>query len=72
MKDYRCYWIGNIICVDTYQYIADQIAKRDDVLKLYPNYGIELIEPVYEGPISGPTDSREVEPGIEEESQAFK
>ena len=65
IKDYRCYWIGNIICVDTYQHIADQIAKRDDVLKVYPNYGIELIDPVYEGPITGPTDTREVEPGIE-------
>jgi len=65
VEDYRCYWIGNIIAVDTFEYIADQIAKRDDVLYVYPNFEIELIEPTYEGPISGPSDSREVEPGLE-------
>ena len=63
--DYRCYWIGNIVVVDTYQYIADHIAKHDDVLYVYPNFGIELIEPTYEGTVSGPSGTREVEPGIE-------
>jgi subtilisin family serine protease len=65
VKDYRCYWIGNIIAVDTYQYIVDQIEKHNDVLYVYPNFGIELIEPTYEGPVSGPSGTREVEPGIE-------
>ncbi|UCF49752.1 MAG: hypothetical protein JSU91_08385, partial [Thermoplasmatales archaeon] len=65
VKDYRCYWVGNIICVDTYAYIVDDISNHDDVLEIYPNYGIELIEPVYEGPIGGPDDTREVEPGVE-------
>jgi len=63
--DYRCYWIGNIIVVDTYQYIADEIAKHDEVLYVYPNFGIELIEPTYEGSVSGASGTKEVEPGIE-------
>jgi subtilisin family serine protease len=65
VKDYRCYWIGNIIAVDTYQYIADQIDNHKDVLYVYPNFEIELVDPVYEGPVNGPGDTREVEPGIE-------
>ncbi len=65
VKDFKCYWIGNIIRVDAYQYVVDEIAERSDVLKVYPNYEIELIEPVYEGPVSGPGSTREVEPGIE-------
>jgi subtilisin family serine protease len=64
VKDFKCFWIGNIIRVDTYQSIADQIALRDDVLWVYPNYEIELIEPVaIEESDGGSRD--EVEPGVE-------
>ncbi|MFX1495878.1 MAG: hypothetical protein ACFFBZ_16460, partial [Promethearchaeota archaeon] len=45
VKEFECFWIGNIIRVDTYQSVIDQIALRDDVLRVYPNYNIELIEP---------------------------
>jgi subtilisin family serine protease len=60
IKDYHNYWIGNIIRVDTYRSVVDEIAKHKDVLTIYPNYEIELIEPVYEetetepNPIDGP------------------
>jgi bacillopeptidase F len=65
VKDYQCFWIGNIIRVDTYQSIVDEIAKRSDVLKIYPNYQIELIEPIYKGPENEYDFGREVEPGVE-------
>ncbi len=64
VKDFKCYWIGNIIRVDTYQYIADEIAERDDVLKVYPNYEIELIEPVAESLESSPGFRDDVETGV--------
>ncbi|UCF50635.1 MAG: S8 family serine peptidase [Thermoplasmatales archaeon] len=65
VKDYKCFWIGNIIRVDTYQSIVDEIEKRGDVLKIYPNYQIELIEPIYKGPENEYDFGREVEPGVE-------
>jgi subtilisin family serine protease len=65
VKDYHCFWIGNIIRVDTYQSVVDQIALRDDVLRIYPNYGIEHIAPVYEGPVSKQSNGRDVEIGLE-------
>ncbi len=65
VKDFKCYWVGNIIRVDTYQYIVDEIAKRDDVEEVYPNYGIELIEPTYESFESEPGYKNDVENGLE-------
>ena len=50
VEEYKSFWIRNIIRVDTYQSVVDQIAKRDDVLEVYPNYEIELIDPIDESP----------------------
>jgi bacillopeptidase F len=45
VKEFKCFWIRNIIRVDTYPSVVDKIAIRNDVLRVYPNYNIELIEP---------------------------
>jgi bacillopeptidase F len=63
--EFECFWVGNIIRVETYQNVADQIAKRDDVYNVYPNYEIELIAPVEERIESEPSFRTEIEPGIE-------
>jgi subtilisin family serine protease len=65
VKDFQCFWVGNIIRVDAYQSIIDNIALRDDVLKVYPNYGIELIVPVEENIESEQNYRNSPEPGIE-------
>jgi len=65
VKEFKCFWIRNIIRVDTYQSVVDQIEKRDDVLRVYPNYNIELIEPVDEGSKSESGSRDEIEIGIE-------
>jgi len=65
VKEFECFWVGNIIRVETYQNVADQIAKRDDVYNVYPNYEIELIAPVEERIESEPSFRTEIEPGIE-------
>ena len=65
VKEYKTFWIRNIIRVDTYQSVVDQIAKRDDVLKVYPNYEIELIDPVYESTEIKSSNRDGVEPGVE-------
>ncbi len=64
VKDFKCFWIANIIRVDTYQSVADQIALRDDVLWVYPNYEIEFIEPVDERFESASGNNDEIEPGV--------
>ena len=64
VKDYHCFWIDNIIRVDTYQSVVDKISKRNDVLMVYPNYGIELIAPVEESFDSEPINQNNPEPGI--------
>jgi hypothetical protein len=64
VKDFKCFWIGNIIRVDTYQSVADQIALRDDVLWVYPNYKIELIEPVDKISEGELINRDEIEPGV--------
>ncbi|KYK23584.1 hypothetical protein AYK21_02305 [Thermoplasmatales archaeon SG8-52-2] len=66
VENYRCFWIRNIISVYTYQHIADQIAKRDDVLKVYPNYIIEHIGTVEKKNENEPLSDRDVEIGLEE------
>jgi subtilisin family serine protease len=65
VKEFQCFWIGNIIRVDTYQSVVDKIARRNDVLKVYPNYEIELIAPVEENIESDPIYRNDIEPGIE-------
>jgi subtilisin family serine protease len=64
VKEFKCFWIGNIIRVDTYQSVVDQIAKRDDVLRVYPNYGIELIDPVVENPDGESGNKDDIEIGV--------
>jgi subtilisin family serine protease len=64
VKDFECFWIGNIIRVDTYQSVVDQIALRDDVLWVYPNYEIALIEPVDSGTEGELVNRDEIEPGV--------
>jgi len=65
VKEFQCFWIGNIILVDTYQSVVDQIALRDDVLKVYPNYNIELIEPTGKRFESEPRYKNDIEIGVE-------
>ena len=66
VKEFQCFWIRNIIRVDTFQSVVDKIAKRDDVLKVYPNYKIELIVPVEENIKSNSNYLSDIEPGIED------
>ncbi|KYK23719.1 hypothetical protein AYK21_02240 [Thermoplasmatales archaeon SG8-52-2] len=65
VKEIQCFWIGNIIRVDTYQSVVDNIAKRDDVYKIYPNYQIELIAPVEDNIVNEPINRGDIEPGVE-------
>ena len=65
VKEFECFWISNVIRVDTYQSVIDNIAKRDDVLKVYPNYYIELIEPIGGRFECEPGYRSDPEPGIE-------
>jgi subtilisin family serine protease len=65
VKEFKCFWIRNIIRVDTYQSVVDQIAKRDDVLRVYPNYNIELIEPVALRSEDKEGNREGIEPGVE-------
>jgi subtilisin family serine protease len=65
VKDYKCYWIGNIVRVDTYQSIVNQISIRNDVSKVYPNYIVEYFEPVAEKFESEPVSKGDIEPGVE-------
>ena len=48
IKDFKCYWIRNIIRVDTYQNVVDHLRLHDDVYWVYPNFEIELIAPIKE------------------------
>jgi subtilisin family serine protease len=65
VKDFQCFWIGNIIRVDAYQSVVDQIALHDDVLTVYPNFGIESIAPVEESFGNEPSFKGAVEIGVE-------
>lgn len=64
VEEYKSFWIRNIIRVDTYQSVIDQIAKRDDVLNIYPNYEIELIDPIDESPEVKSGDRDDIENGV--------
>ncbi|KYK32081.1 MAG: hypothetical protein AYK22_00545 [Thermoplasmatales archaeon SG8-52-3] len=64
VKEVQCFWIGNIIRVDTYQSMIDKIAKRDDVYKIYPNYQIDLIKPRKENNEIKLSNRSDIEPGV--------
>jgi subtilisin family serine protease len=64
VKEYKPYWISNVIRVDTYQCVVDNIAKRSDVLKVYPNFEIELIEPISKRLEDGSDGRDDIEPGV--------
>jgi len=64
VKDFKCFWIRNIIRVETYQSVADQIRMRDDVFWVYPDFEIELIKPVDESFDHKNGDRNAIEPGI--------
>lgn len=60
------YWIANAVRVDGPREVIQEILQRDDVERVYYNYGIEGIRPV-EGPsgdVPGPLAGG-VEPGID-------
>jgi subtilisin family serine protease len=65
VKEFKCFWIGNIIQVDAYQSVIEEIALRDDIQKIYPNYEIELIAPVEESDEIEPGYRNDVEIGVE-------
>ncbi|RJP42869.1 MAG: hypothetical protein C4547_00150, partial [Phycisphaerales bacterium] len=58
---YDPYWIGNIIRVDGIAEEIEAIAARPEVLRIYPNYPVELIESVE---VEGPGIASAPEPGI--------
>ena len=65
IKEFKPFWISNVIRVDTYQSVVDNLINHDDVLKIYPNFEIELIEPTYEGSDGKSGDREDIEIGVE-------
>ncbi|MCH2134315.1 MAG: S8 family serine peptidase [Phycisphaerales bacterium] len=63
---FDAFWITNAIRVDGRPDVMTQLSKRDDVLHIYFNYGIELIEPVERGPIQHPNGAHRGASPIEE------
>ena len=56
----HAYWVSNCFRVDASAEVILQLAKHADVHTVYPNYPIELIEPVASGPggiVTGATNS---------------
>ena len=47
------FWISNLISIQSRPAVIMELSDRDDVLHIYRDYGIELIEPV-SGPIDNP------------------
>lgn len=50
VESYHAFWIANVIRVDTYPSQVRALSDRNDVLRVYFNYGIEGIAPVSEDP----------------------
>jgi bacillopeptidase F len=65
VADYRAFWIANVVRVDAKPQAVRAIAKRPDVWMIYPNYEIELIEPVEWRDPEPPGGPRTPEPGVE-------
>ncbi|MCH2153739.1 MAG: hypothetical protein MK089_10405, partial [Phycisphaerales bacterium] len=47
------FWISNLVSIQSRPSVIMELSDRDDVLHIYRDYGIELIEPV-SGPIDNP------------------
>ncbi len=62
---YEAFWVANIVRIEATPDVIREIAEREDVEIVYPNYEIELIEPVPSTGAGGtPPASRSVEPGV--------
>jgi len=46
VKEYRGFWVGNVVVVAATPQAFDEIVSRNDVLQISPNYEIEGIKPV--------------------------
>ncbi len=63
--DYTPLWIANMIIVDATPQVFEHLENRNDVGFIYPDYGIELIEPVdHENDVARAPSSNNVEDGI--------
>ncbi|MBL6998110.1 MAG: S8 family serine peptidase [Phycisphaerales bacterium] len=58
------FWISNVIRVDARPDVIHELANRSDVLHIYLNYEIELVEPVRMGPVEQTENRGGVEQGI--------
>ena len=63
--DFKPYWISNLIRVDAPISEFQNIRKRDDVLEIYYNYEIELIETVRNQPDTQTTNRDDPENGVQ-------
>ena len=63
--DFKPYWISNLIRVDAPISEFQNIRKRDDVLEIYYNYEIELIEPVRNQPDTQTINRGDPENGVQ-------
>lgn len=66
VRDFKPFWIANVIRVDATAEAIDALADRADIEYIYYNYEIELIEPVGPGsePPPPPVRDRTPEPGL--------
>ncbi|MGD8453092.1 MAG: S8 family serine peptidase [Phycisphaerae bacterium] len=62
VQDYAKFWLANAMRVDTTPAVLRELAQHPDVDVIYPNYPIELIEPVETRP--APPTGPSVEPGL--------
>jgi len=46
VKEFKRFWITNCVLVDATKDVLEEIAKRNDVEIVYPNYPVSLISPV--------------------------
>lgn len=61
VESFEPFWISNVIRVDATKNTILELAEHPDVLRIYENYEIELIDPVYEGPVGpGGSDAPEI------------
>jgi subtilisin family serine protease len=63
VKDYRTFWITNVIAVTAKPDLFRDLAKREEILSIQPNAPMELIAPVASS--TGSFTGRGIEPGIE-------
>jgi len=65
VADFQPFWVGNIIRVDATPAVIRELADRWEVDIIYPNYPIELIEPVVESPAVARSGDRSPEVGVQ-------